>query len=142
MGNDNNKSEIYKTEIDTHTGFTSQRIVLNKSVEFPIYDADKQAIYAIDYSDAIGMNNIIKINMKEYNDKGMLFDYDIWKSTYKSFYGEPVIVDDYILTTCYNPCMKYSYLYIFSKDISAGPISISKIPVNLPVGLHGCWLGE
>ena len=142
MGNDNNKSEIYKTEIDTHTGFTSQRVVLNKSVEFPVYDVDKQTIYAIDYSDAIGINNIIKINMKEYNDKGMLFDYDIWKPAYKLFYGEPVIVDDYILTTCYNPSMKCSYLYIFSKDISAGPISISKIPVNLPVGLHGCWLGE
>jgi hypothetical protein len=133
------KSAIFKTEIDLHSGYTSQRMLFNKCVEFPIYDNKEKCVYGINYSNEDNINRIIRIKTEEYNDDDMWSYYEIWESYSNTIFSEPVIADDYILLTSYNPDMNNSYLYIFGKDITKGPVSIFLLPEPIPPGLHCCW---
>lgn len=133
------KSAIFKTEIDLYSGYSSQRLLFDKCVEFPVYDNKEKCIFGINYSNEEGINRIIKIKTNEYSDDDTWEYYEIWESYSNTIFSEPVIADDYIILTSYNPDMNNSYLYIFNKDITKGPVSICLLPEPIPPGLHCCW---
>ena len=66
--------------------------------------------------------------------------------------GEPILAprsadaaegDGHILTLAYNQESRLSELLIFdAADIESGPLARAKLPVRIPAGFHGTWVGS
>jgi hypothetical protein len=65
--------------------------------------------------------------------------------------GEPIFAprsvtaakgDSYILMLAYDQATALSQLMIFdAQDIESGPLARAKLPVRIPSGFHGTWVG-
>jgi len=130
---DTTQAMLYHTIWDLSSKQITQNVICREWVEFPIYNEINNNVYALMNNDGNTQGSLVKIDINNLNKN------DIWFTSNKCFFSEPVIANEYILLTCYNAYLDKSYLYIFNQDITKGPEAICLLPDASPIGLHSFW---
>jgi len=131
------------------TDTVSEEILDDMSCEFPRTDdrymtrAYQQAYLVGGHGEELIFNRLLHHNVQTGARK-------IWgEDSY--FLGEPILAprskdadegDGYILNLAYNRATELTELLVFAADdIEQGPVCKAKLPLRIPSGFHGTWVG-
>lgn len=136
-------------DVGGSTDTVTEEILDDLSSEFPRTDdrfmtRSYQHAYLVGgHGEDLVFNRLLHYNMRTGARK-------MWgKDSY--FLGEPILAprsedagegDGYILNLAYNRSTELTELLIFAADdIEQGPVCKAKLPLRIPSGFHGSWVG-
>ena len=131
---------LHEWRIDTATGRVSERVLDDRSTEYPrVHD------------DVIGRRSASIYTsgffLDAEPDHGEVVLYDVHGGIAVHRFptghtcGEPVPVDRYLLTFVHDRVVGTSYLAVLdADDVAAAPIAEVHLPVRVPGGFHGSWV--